>query len=400
MTAQPQSVEFPLDTLRDALSSEFDFVVLTPAYPRSWATGGEFIRTRVQAYAAAGLTGLVIHYSSAADPADADTTEGGVRIFRVPTQLLPGILELLSTTEAAVLAHSPVPELQHMLQDELPGRPLGVWFHGYEVRDTRRLHGNYTTREAAKLREAHSAVNATRFEAAGRLFANPDVTKVFVSDFQRRTSEVDVGEAADNFEVIPNFIDGEHYAARVRQPEEAGRILLMRGFAQRNYGNDIGLKAIEHLTHREGFNDLQFTIRGFGRLFDEETARVASLPNVDVQKRYSSPAEMAIAHYEHGIFLCPTRYDTQGVMLGEAMASGMVCVTTPVAAIPEFTDERSVIFAKPDDPLAFAEALWYLVHHPEIMPGLSIEAARRVREQCGHENTVGRELALIERLRP
>ncbi|MDO5677968.1 MAG: glycosyltransferase family 4 protein [Propionibacteriaceae bacterium] len=398
MTAQ--QVEFPLAVLDEYLASSPDFVVLTPAYPRSWATGGEFIRTRVLAYAAAGLNGFVVHYSPNVDADDVRAVESGIPLVRVPTQLLPAVVEALGRTDAAIVCHSPVPELQHLLLDELPGRPVGAWFHGYEVRDTRRLHGNVSMGEAAQIREAHTAVNASRFEAAGRLFANPHVTKVFVSDFQRRTSETDVGTAVENFEVIPNFIDGEFFAARVRQPAEANRILLMRGFAQRNYGNDIALQAISHLSRREGFADLHFTIRGFGRLFDGETARVAALPNVDIHRRYSSPAEMAIAHYEHGVFLCPSRYDTQGVMLGEAMASGMACITNPVAAIPEFTDEASVVFAKPDDPWAFAEALWYLVHHPELLPQLSTEAARRVREQCGHANTIGREISLIERLRP
>lgn len=386
-------------SVRHVLNDGLDFVVLTPAYPRSWSTGGEFIRTRVQAYANAGLRGAVVHYSATPDPSDAFSDEGGVPIVRVATDLLPEILKAIRSTDTAVLFHSPVPELQDLLQDSLPHRPVAAWFHGYEVRDTRRLHGNYTTREASQLRGSHAAINVQRFKAARRLFANPAVTKVFVSDFQRRTSDLDVGTPAVNYEVIPNFIDGDHYASTVRKPSDANRILLMRSFAQRNYGNDIALRAIVHLSRRHGFNDLQFTIRGFGRLFDNETAPVAPLPNVVVQKRYSSPAEMAIAHYEHGVYLCPTRYDTQGVMLGEAMASGMACITTPVAAIPEFADERCVVFAKPDDPLAFAEALWYLVHNAELLPVISNEAARRVREQCGHANTIGRELALIERLR-
>ena len=390
----------PLEALDATLREGLDFVVLTPAYPRSWAAGGEFIRTRVRAYEAAGLSGAVIHYLPAPDPADAVNVEGTTPVMRMPTNQLPAILQRLRRTHAAILTHSAVPELQHLLLDELDGRPCGAWFHGYEVRDTRRLHGNYTTREATQIRAAHTSVNKARFAAAGRLFGAPSVTKVFMSDFQRRTSVQDVGVEATNVEVIPNFIDGDHYADRIRRPEEANRILLMRGFAQRNYGNDIALRAITHLSTRGGFTDLHFTIRGFGRLFNEETAPVAPLPNVNVINRYSSPAEMAVAHHEHGIFLCPTRYDTQGVMLGEAMASGMACVTTPVAAIPEFADDRAVVFAKPDDPLAFAEALWYLVEHPEILPKLSEEAARRVREQCGHANTIGRELTLIERLRP
>ena len=54
---------------------------------------------------------------------------------------------------------------------------------------------------------------------------------------------------------------------------------------------------------------------------------------------------------DHGVYLCPTRFDTQGVMLGEAMSSGMVTITNPVAAIPEFTDDASSLLPRPDDPV-------------------------------------------------
>lgn len=379
------------------LPDELDFAVVAPSYPRAWRRGAEFVRSRVHAYVKAGLRGIVIDYSGAGDTlASRDTA---TPIFVTALEHLPNALEALERRGVPVLAHSPSPQASRMLLDHIPSGRFIVWYHGYEVRDYRRLAGNYTTAELALRQADLDDLVRDRFEAARPLFSNPDVGVVFVSEMQRQNSQWDVGVQALNSHVIPNHIDTEFFQARVRRPEEASKILLMRSFAERNYGNDIAVKAIDLLKSRPGFFDLEFTVRGFGRLFHKKVAKLHGLPNVTVEERYSSAAEMAVLHYDHGIFLCPSRYDTQGVMLGEAMASGMVTITNPVAAIPEYTDETCSLLPRPDDPRAFADAIWYMVEHPELMPVLSRNAAERVVRQCGREATIDREIDLIRTYR-
>lgn len=391
-------MEAELGDLRDRLDAGPDFVLLTPTYPLRWQPGGEFIRTRVRAYADAGLRGVVVHHGAQERETATveDRTESAVARVR-PSQL-PDVIALLAAHPVPVLSHSPTPALQHLLLDELPGRRVAVWFHGYEVRDHRRLHHNHTTHEQMSLRVGRDQLNADRFDAARRVFSDADVTKVFVSEFQARTSQLDVGARLLRHEVIPNHIDTDTYVGRVRRPDEAGSILLMRGFSARNYGNDIAVQALRHLSKRPGFEELRVTVRGFGTHFTENAAVLRHLSGVTLQERYSSPAEMAALHHDHGIFLCPSRWDTHGVMLAEAMASGMVCITNDVAAIPEFTDHHSSILVRPDDPLAFAEALQYVIDHPEVVPGISAAAVARVREQCGRSATIDREIALVRGL--
>ena len=64
--------------------------------------------------------------------------------------------------------------------------------------------------------------------------------------------------------------------------------------------------------------------------------------------------------------------------MGEAMASGLVVVTNHVTAIPEYTDHESSVLVRPDDPAAYAEALWDLYQHPDRLPEMSQRAADRV----------------------
>lgn len=384
-----------LDGLRALLGTGPDFVVLAPTYPKTWSHGGEFIRTRVHAYVASGLKGVVIEYSLPAGSQPSLIRDTDTPIASIPPSRLPEVVSILAERTYPVLVHSPTPEVQDLIHAHLDGRRVAVWFHGYEVRDHRRLHGNSTIKEAALLKTQRDELNATRFAAAAKLMADPSLTVVFVSEYQRSVSELDVGVPALKSLVIPNFIDAEHYVGRVRRPEESSRILLMRSFNVRNYGNDIATRALEILSTRPGFSELQVTIRGFGPLFRKKVSPLSHLPNVVIQERYSSAAEMAMLHYDHGVFLCPSRFDTQGVMLGEAMASGMVAVTNPVAAIPEYSDESTTIYASPDDPLAFAEALWFVTRHPEVMEPISRAAMERVRRQCGRAATIDREIELI-----
>ncbi|TRY17789.1 glycosyltransferase family 4 protein [Tessaracoccus rhinocerotis] len=375
-----------------------DFIVLAPGYPRGTSTGGEFIRTRVQAYVAAGLSGHVYEYRAPSDAAPFTLHDGSTPITVTSADGIEALAPTLRELGVPVLAHSPTPRMAELLRTELCGSRVAVWYHGYEVRDYRRLMCNFSPTKIAGSRPGLDQMNRDRFAAARPIFEDPAITKVFVSQFQRGYSEFDVGATAENVHVIPNHIDTDLYRARERAPEEARRILLLRSFATRNYANDIALRALEILAPRRGFDQLEITVRGFGLHFQREVTGVRALRNVRVQEGYSSPVEMAMLHYDHGVFLCPTRFDTQGVMLGEAMASGMVGITNPVAAIPEFTDETCSLLPRGDDPLAFAEAIWHIFTHPELMPVMSRNAAARVEEQCGRAATVDREITIIRSL--
>src|SRR5690606_12855860 len=92
----------------------------------------------------------------------------------------------------------------------------------------------------------------------------------------------------------------------------------------------------------------------------------------------------------------PSRIDSQGVSRDEAMASGLVPITNRVSAIPEFVDDSCALIVEPEDWRGMADAIRRLYHQPELFLELSEAAARRVREQSGKEQTLRRELALLE----
>ena len=385
--------------VRDELqaAAQGDFIIICNAFPGTdQKYGGEFIRPRYKGYLRKGLKGRVVHLSNRIDAGSLETFESTENaIIRISDGHVNTLASILASGDAKILSHSPPPNIQKALQKKIAPERLIYWFHGFEVRDYRRLYFNYTTSELATLKPRLNEITQWRTEANKISFAEPALKKVFVSNYLKDIAERDNNTQIENGQIIPNFIDGDVFGYREKSADQMKRFLLIRAFERRNYGNDIAIEAIKIASKWDGFEDLHFTIRGFGAEFATLTADLKGLSNVVLEEQYSTLKEMATLHKDHGVFLCPSRFDTQGVTMGEAMASGLVCITNPVTGIPEYIDESCGVLAAPDDPMAYAKAIWHAKENPQLMLELSKAASERVRVQCGQEQTVDREIALF-----
>lgn len=374
----------------------YDSVLLCHGYPGGARDyGGGFIQSRAEAYRAQGLSVLVAEVSSHNGSSWANDVNGLDCLRLAPDQFAKDLRKLLPRTNT-VLIHSPSGRFMDAMPRNHP--PIIAWFHGFEVRDYRRLFFNFTTAELETRRAELDAVNAARFAVAREIFENMSIHKVFVSNYLQQIAVSDVGTRAQNAHIIPNFIDADHYEWRAKPQPLNRKILLIRSFAARNYANDIATEAIALLSSRPGFDALSFTICGFGKEFGKLTEPLRRFGNVTIREGVLDRDEMKTVHGAHGVFLAPTRFDTQGVSLGEAMSSGLACITNRTTGIPEFCDDESAVLVRPDDPQAFAEAIWETAHDPGKVDALSRNGAERVRRQCGFGNTIERELALIRAL--
>ena len=80
------------------------------------------------------------------------------------------------------------------------------------------------------------------------------------------------------------------------------------------------------------------------------------------------------------------------------MSSGLVPITNNCTAIPEFVDDICGILIPSESYVELADALERLYNDPALFERLSENAARRVQKQCSREQTIDRELELIEGL--
>lgn len=302
-----------------------------------------------------------------------------------------------------VLVHLLDPTMWGVLKKYLHRIRVTIWIHGAEIQHWRRRAFEFTRMSAAQVekKKQRSHEHLTLWQ---EVFACPEANLhfVFVSNTLLQEATEDVGRPPPEgrYSVIHNLIDGELFRYRPKTAEDRFRVLSIRPYAGRKYANDLTTAAIMALSQRPHFEAYDITIVGDGPDFEEETKALRRFPNVTLHRGFLTHTEIADLHSRHGIFLTPTRWDSQGVSRDEAMASGLVPVSTQTSAVPEFMDNSCGILTPPENALALAEAIERLSQDPDLFLRLSRAAAKRVRAQSGFHQTIAREIALISPKRP
>ncbi|MDB5751312.1 MAG: type 12 methyltransferase [Ramlibacter sp.] len=372
------------------------YLVLTkqyPAYDDLYRYG--FLHSRVRSYRETGLLTEVFRISS--EPGQTYREFEGVDIASGDAHLLDATLR--SRRYEHVLVHLLDEKMWQVLQHHLDKVRVTVWVHGAEIQVWQRRAFEFDRLDEAEIaRQKKLSDRRVAFWRSILATPHPNLHLVFVSQHFADEVAQDLGlELKPSlYSIVHNFIDGSLFSYTEKRPEDRTRLLSIRPYSSRKYANDLTVGAIKELSARPCFSQLQFLLVGDGELFEETTRDLQAFSNVKLERRFLTHQEITQLHGNHGVFLTPTRMDSQGVSRDEAMASGLVPITTAVAAIPEFVDETCGIVVPPEDAKAIADAMERLYAEPDTFLQLSRAAALRVRRQSGWDQTIGREAALIQ----
>ncbi|QYJ24177.1 glycosyltransferase [Achromobacter sp. ES-001] len=271
-----------------------------------------------------------------------------------------------------------------------------IWAHGSEIQPWWRREMNHPADQIdVARRDADSRMDMWREILS---LSHPNLHVIFISEKQASEGLSDLrlsAAATPNLSVVHNFIDGDLFKYREKRPEQRFHLLSVRPFASSVYANDLTVRAIQLLAKEPFFELLRIRIVGDGPLFEQTVAPLRSFKNVELHQGFLTQREIARLHQESGVFIVPSRMDSQGVSRDEAMASGLVPITTKIAAIPEFVDESCAFLAGPEDAEGLAAAVCRLVNDPDLFTKMSRAAALRVRSQSNYACTISRELALL-----
>lgn len=275
--------------------------------------------------------------------------------------------------------------------------PMIIWCHGYEILRWNAVHFNYSAQAIAQNKSALEKNDQEKSKLFKQLFQMRNMHFIFVSNWMKERVKRSVGYLPVNYSVIPNFINCDFYQGKPRAAQERMKILSIKSHATKMYANDITAQAILELSKKECFNKLEFDLYGSGLLFDENFGELRghNFSNVHIHEVFLGPDEMKAAFAEHGILIAPTRRDTQGVTTCEAMSAGLAVISCNTSAIPEYMDEDCASLYEYDNYFQLADEIEYLYYHPDEFLRKSRNAVQRVRNQCGYEETIGRELKLI-----
>ena len=131
-------------------------------------------------------------------------------------------------------------------------------------------------------------------------------------------------------------------------------------------------------------------------MFDQTVEPLRQFDNVKLENRFFTQEEIRDLHAEHGIFLSPTRFDSQGVSMCEASSSGLVTISSEVAAVPEFIEHRvSGLLAQPESIDDLADLIEELYFDAELFQRLSKQGSLAMLEKCGRKATIGAEVNYI-----
>jgi len=303
-----------------------------------------------------------------------------------------------------ILIHFLTRDIWDGIKNSIHGKRVIVWIHGAEIQPWWRRKYNYKSNDELERAKRESDKRMDFWKEIFNLSLNIneyDLHFVFVSNYFAKEvfEDLKIELPAKKYSIIHNYINTELFSYKEKDAGQRKKILSIRPFANMNYANDLTVKAIQELSKYEFFNQLEFRIIGKGELLHSIVKPIKKYKNVVIEERFLRQEEIAELHKDYGVFLVPTRMDTQGVSRDEAMSSGLVPITNRVAAVPEFVDESTGILVDPEDYRGLAEAIKRLYYNPDLFKKLSRQAAQRVRRQSGIKQTIIKELALIENSR-
>lgn len=373
-------------------------LLVTNAYPSAGDLyRNAFVHRRVLAYRRRGVEVDVVRMARPGEMPHGYEYQGVAVQVCTPDALRA---TLVHSGHRTIAVHFLDAAVWHALAPVVADARVVVWVHGSDLQPWSRRPAHYRTE--AELAAAKQA-SEVRLAWWRSVLADPPqgLHLVFVSRTFAEQSWEDLGLRLpdDRWSVIPNPIDIDLFKYVPKPVEQRFHILSVRPHHSRIYANDLVAATIERLSEHPLFPKLRFTLVGDGPLWDENFTGLEGFPNVELVRRFMPQEEIAGLHRTHGVFLVPTRGDTQGVSRDEAMASGLVPVSCKVGAVAEFVPPGSGVLVAPESVEGLVEAVLVLAGDAEAFADASALAARTAGTRDVFDVRISNELGLLGRFR-
>ncbi|MGK0553080.1 glycosyltransferase family 4 protein [Macrococcus capreoli] len=377
------------------------FLVVCNAYPSKDAIyRNGFIHRRVKAYQQKGLTVDVFYLHVNATEVEVYQYDGVNVTFGNELHYKQFLLDNQHIYQT-FLIHFINPHMYYPIIETIKNPKFVIWIHGFEAEAWHRRWFNFLS-SAAELKQILDKAEdyyPTQLEFMNQLYkeTNYDITFIHVSEwFKTHIADVDAKFSPLNYEIIPNIVDSNVFNYVKKERKGKLKVLSIRPFASYKYANDQTADAIHLLSKKPFFNDLEFHIYGEGKLYNTITDSLIKYDNVKLHNTFLEQKDIAKIHKQFDVFLCPTRLDSQGVSMCEAMSSGLVVVSSNVTAIPEFvTHNETGLLADKESPASLAYQIERLYFNDVLFNKISAQAAQSIRDIASESVVIEKELKVI-----
>lgn len=161
-------------------------------------------------------------------------------------------------------------------------------------------------------------------------------------------------------------------------------------------GHDFYRKGGDRLI--EAFTRVRAQMPG-ARLQIVGTAEAPAEPGVEVLGRINDRQRIAQLYAQASVFCLPSRFEPYGLVLMEAMAYGLPCVSTTVCGVPEIVVHGETgLLVPPDDGAALSTALLQLLEQPSYAARLGAAGRGRVEQHLNWDRVVDRMSPVLDRV--
>ncbi|MEA3463009.1 MAG: glycosyltransferase [Bacteroidota bacterium] len=205
---------------------------------------------------------------------------------------------------------------------------------------------------------------------------------ILVSESLRKGIVALVPTVRKRIKVIPNMIREDQFFPPSEPRKTEPFVFLWAGRLEHVKGVDMLLQAVKLLAD---LADREFVVRlaGKGSLRKELELHATAL---GVNEKVSfldrlSREEMLKEFQEANCFVLPTRYEAFGVVLIEAMATGLPVIATRSGGPDSIVTKENGLLIDRDNAAELAEAMWHIMAHADEYPADLIRS--RTLQQYG-----------------
>jgi len=191
---------------------------------------------------------------------------------------------------------------------------------------------------------------------------------VSVSEYVRQSVEQLAG-VRQNFVVIPNGVDGSMFTTSVNGHGRMPGQILFVGAVRPVKGVDILLKSMRLLADRGVSTQVVLVGEAYYGAYRQEEIRLKQMvSDLGLEHRVQfvgkkAPHELVGYMQQCAALVLPSRAESFGMVLVEALACGTPVVTTRCGGPEEIVNEHVGVLVPPEDPEALASGIEHVLEH-------------------------------------
>lgn len=196
-----------------------------------------------------------------------------------------------------------------------------------------------------------------------------------VSEFARQ-SYVDAGVAPERVHAIPMGVEVRQFAAEERETSSDARRPVRFVFVGQ-VGRRKGADVLHDAASRFGSRTAAFRLSLIGN--NNSDIQFDEMPFAQ-HLGWMPQERLACEFKNHDVLILPSRHDSFGMVVAEAMASGLPVIVSDHVGAKEMVDEgKNGLVVPAGDALELAQAMQWFIDHRAELPAMS-RAARKMAE--------------------